>query len=794
MAPSDSSVPSFRPASSPLDFPRPQTPPRTTGTGSSVHSTPRNAVPQSGVFTRAQVKKTDADIQEQWTTMLVDGFGGVVPLAELLGSPIDGTPAEEIKQRLKPFLEKAEQVALKPAKGADKAKDADKDKAKDVDKTKKPRELEDTISDPLVAFLKELVSEFPEGQRPLIVDTHSAQIDAIHLGEHFTRPDILCSRPGVSQPDKWTWAQAGLIIELKLKTDILSDSERGDSTLVDSNDAREALIQLGKSARSLLMAHGGVYVYVVAVLQHRYTRIFRFDHGGFKATKRFDWISEPLNLVQLFLQAYRAPPYTSPTPGRMDGDDDTISPATTDDKDAMWRGISSHPAYKLMFPAEKEDELKGQCLRITALVRQDDQEEVVDCLTVGPPLSVSDGLFSRATRVYRVVIKQHVVKNPESITVYALKDAWKQAFRRDEIDFYDMINHHLAQATPPSSLKEKEMAECHGTINLSEKRPAQNWNLQLHKTRTMPAIEHHESSDSEPKDSATGITSEELERCHVRSLITPVGRPLNEFPSTKAYVNALYIAVLHHEIACAAGVLHRDVSEGNILFDETTMQELLPHAFLVDYDYAEFFSGVRERFEGAFPDRKQIDPERVAKNLKKFTGTLPFMALEFLRNPATQPVHGPHHDLESIFWVLLWGIVRYTDHDHPDGDGACDAIFSSAKDKDRFFRKKVPLPKDSPAMQELGSILMLWVERQNPSANAPTGLYTSTHFQLTNPPMAVKMQHQQVKQLFDEIIRSPHGWASNDKAIPVDSRAEKKSKSEHNSAASGSRGSKRVQL
>lgn len=48
-------------------------------------------------------------------------------------------------------------------------------------------------------------------------------------------------------------------------------------------------------------------------------------------------------------------------------------------------------------------------------------------------------------------------------------------------------------------------------------------------------------------------------------------------------------------------------------------------------------------------------------------GTTYFMAVELLiaQNDNLPTVHSACHDLESFYWLLVWLILRHTDHDHP---------------------------------------------------------------------------------------------------------------------------------
>ena len=82
-----------------------------------------------------------------------------------------------------------------------------------------------------------------------------------------------------------------------------------------------------------------------------------------------------------------------------------------------------------------------------------------------------------------------------------------------------------------------------------------------------------------------------------------------------------------HESLLNAGILHRDISTGNILLTEDEES-----GFLIDLDLAIRLS------------------DHASSGAPSKTGTKVFMAIGAL--------HGEHHsfmhDLESFFWVLLW--------------------------------------------------------------------------------------------------------------------------------------------
>jgi len=82
------------------------------------------------------------------------------------------------------------------------------------------------------------------------------------------------------------------------------------------------------------------------------------------------------------------------------------------------------------------------------------------------------------------------------------------------------------------------------------------------------------------------------------------------------------------------GVLHRDVSYGNIM--------LLPSpkdGMLIDFDLA-------------------ISANRSSVSAHHRTGTVEFVALDLLQG--RNVVHGPRHDIESFLYVLLMLAIRYS--------------------------------------------------------------------------------------------------------------------------------------
>ncbi|KAJ6584798.1 hypothetical protein B0H19DRAFT_396976 [Mycena capillaripes] len=527
--------------------------------------------------------------------------------------------------------------------------------------------VENHYAPSLIAYLEAVVSNFPQDTKPAFEDTHKTYFPPIDPEDYPTHPDITATRAGRVIPAKWGWSAAGTVLELKLTTDIFNK----DGEIGDSDDSKNALVQIAKSARSLL-ASGLCFAFVVAVVGVG-ARILCFDRAGYRTSAAFDWTRKTHILPTFFWRLYN-PGRNANQPARMYGEDDSISIPTPEEKKQMYERWQKTSSYNNV-PSNKHMSFE-EATTYSRWVNARKKNDSVLCFTIGPPLSQSDGLFSRATRVDRVVIKDD--PNP---SVYALKDAWREACRRPESDFYNVIRQHCEETGYPGS----GMAQCLGSVELPGHRTILG------------------NSDSH-------------QHCHMRTLLTPVGIPLKRFESSQQLILALAAAVKHHRIAYEAGVIHRDISEGNVLFDEETMK-----GFLVDWDYAEFTTQGQANSTKWFPSHASVSEyTNIDENLKDLTGTLPFMAIQLLEQENV--VHLPEHDLESFFWLITWMILLHTHHNHKDGGLACHQLFDAEGPADIkrgwIVKQLTPLDNKQSPLFLLTSILRELVLAQNPSIPA----------------------------------------------------------------------------
>jgi len=132
-------------------------------------------------------------------------------------------------------------------------------------------------------------------------------------------------------------------------------------------------------------------------------------------------------------------------------------------------------------------------------------------------------------------------------------------------------------------------------------------------------------------------------RTLVYSVTSPLGRPLGSFQSLLELLQVFRDAIkCHRSLCCDAGILHQDVSPGNIIIIDPPKGEAKgkkPRGILIDYDVAVVL------------DQEGLGPKG------SVSGTRPFMAIGVLQSER----HTYRHDLESFLYVFLWTII--TNHE-----------------------------------------------------------------------------------------------------------------------------------
>ncbi|CAK5280960.1 unnamed protein product [Mycena citricolor] len=611
---------------------------------------------------------------------------------------------------------------------------------KNGDKRKARKRNEQSLVKTMTTYFADITQNFDDAHKPYFRDSHAELIPCVDdPEEHDLAPELCGTRPGIAADHRLTWREIGFVAEIKdnlhiivkrtgldkrardqqtdpddkdcnededgSKDDEDGDVDHGDTDpaeyrLTQGKEGSEAYVQLAKSARNMLLASGGLYVYLLFIVG-RAAHIVRYDRSGWTATPPIYWSEEKTILPRFLLRLYNPPEGPQNSPGRMLGDDFTISPLTEKEKMALQAALDRKENSYASDLAQVDGDLTERSVSMIAVQFVDGsdggrQHQLVHCFTFGQPLWVSHGLFGRATKVIRVVLECDL--NSDNPTIYALKDSWREGCRRPEVDYYDVVddyrrkNAEFVSGLGPS----KSVAKCHGSIDLSltlansAPRTSAKWDCGSHRTTSVSHL---------------GERARDLIRYHTRSLLTPIGVRAERFKCVRDVVSIVFEGLMDAWIADLAGVRHRDISDGNVMVDK-----VLRSGFLLDYDYAEFSPEGLAAFAELSKDRARQDDhlyQNIDKSLKEITGTPPFLALELAFDRGV--AHGAHHDIESFYWLLIWIILRHTPpefHGHSPYKFAELFGFHSPDKKNTWITRSECIgPPNSP----LRSLTLQWV-------------------------------------------------------------------------------------
>ncbi|KAF8072218.1 hypothetical protein FPV67DRAFT_1667650 [Lyophyllum atratum] len=268
--------------------------------------------------------------------------------------------------------------------------------------------------------------------------------------------------------------------------------------------------------------------------------------------------------------------------------------------------------------------------------------------TIGHTIWTSLSLLGRGTNVWRVreyveeVDKQPCIGGNEMI----LKTAWRSSAMTPESDIYMSI------AQPPEGLAE---FECGGDVCIDGD-PITVQNLRGHLVHEI--------------DPPTPVLH--------RLILSTVGRPLWEYTTDLELLTGFRDALKAHKNLCDQGILHRDISAGNVLLTANPNASL--RGFITDLEFARIESSslakpltvtkdispkTRYNDQGCFLYKTH---ETTSTHTKfaltvtvqrgaHMTGTAQFMAVQIL-DASGDTVHQTRHDIESFIWVLSYCVLR----------------------------------------------------------------------------------------------------------------------------------------
>ncbi|GJE89829.1 hypothetical protein PsYK624_059380 [Phanerochaete sordida] len=265
-------------------------------------------------------------------------------------------------------------------------------------------------------------------------------------------------------------------------------------------------------------------------------------------------------------------------------------------------------------------------------------------LTVGRPIWTSYSLVGRGTTVWKVKA------GTSGLKTFIMKSAWRHSDRRTESFIYGYMK-------TKGLLGLRGIADFLAGQDVSFDRNGQSTSLTVNALRPVDAF------------------LEEDIVLH-RVLLTSVGKPLWEFDDPEHLIRALIAVVTGIKALATYGILHRDLSIGNVLLSVDRRDGY--EAFLTDFEFASIAAIVDENNPVTIvqvPGEKKRAPKTATnthtrwtvKRGPQMTGTLQFMAIDILRNvaafyddlQAAQLVeHEVKHDLESLIWVADYALYR----------------------------------------------------------------------------------------------------------------------------------------
>ncbi|KAI0636326.1 hypothetical protein C8Q77DRAFT_1156006 [Trametes polyzona] len=653
----------------------------------------------------------------------------------------------------------------------------------------------------LLSGLERILSSFPTDKRISFAATSDNQIPfpftSFKDHHHHTKPDLSASFPGMPIPLKPVWKHISTVIEVKGSAEE-DPFPRGGERHVGT------ITQLAKNARNLMLAHGFLCSFVIGIYGN-IVRLARFDHSCALVSPCIDLRLGGARVLQKFFWHFVHPIVGHPVVGN----DPTISKLDKDSREWIrWQLMRRNPKV----PEKHLSELK-----------QGRRVEVYDNATgraipylLYHVVDVNGRLFSRATMVWRAIEDTRVWKDgrlvpdptrPEPVKPCILKEAWRQVVRPAETEYYhrlqDCIDEEerfgLAKMVYGGDIGELEMRWWQKTM---ERRagilPDPTTNPTTPTSDSGAAIAApppadcpypmfssigRQASSTSPTDTP-GVVAEfplhypqhqtyswrlldaeyqHLERSHMRIVIDDVGRPLTQFTSTRELVEAIRDAIIGHRLAWEkAGVLHRDVSLGNILIvDEQVHPNAKFIGFLHDFDYS---SSTADQHHNRPEDRTSspnaISDGEVEKNKKERTGTYYFMAVELISGETI--IHDVHHDLESFYWILLWVLLRHAEcsRNGDSGEALCEKTFIWENDdlsmgaKNNWLQKttthKLVFPGNPPLTE-----LMTAFTRQVASQTA------SQFLKSLGFPVSC-LNYDLVLDLINQALADTAGWPPND--------------------------------
>ncbi|KDQ32595.1 hypothetical protein PLEOSDRAFT_1009415, partial [Pleurotus ostreatus PC15] len=354
----------------------------------------------------------------------------------------------------------------------------------------------------------------------------------------------------------------------------------------ETNDAQDVRGQLATYAVEYCARQHRTHLFLVYIY-FPHVRFIRFDRCGALVSRKFNLSEDCTPLIRFYSRF-------SKMTDTQRGYDPTVTLASDEETKLAqerlkeWKPKHERPVFKMDV--------------------YDDKTPKPRKFLVWGSLADPDSPLGRATRGYPALEVTDGLEKAKDAPIMFLKEQWRsKAIERGEIAILRELNKH--------GIKHVPTFVCGGDL------PGQV-------TRTDVFANEIGRTGGKPID----------QRAHVRFVVLEVGRPLECFSSSKQMFQAVCDAFQGHKQAFdVCGILHRDVSGGNIL--------ILPKGggLLNDWDMA-----------------VKVEEVERGPRAHERTGTWAFMSIDLL--DGARRAHKVSDDLESFFWVVLYYGLLYLPH------------------------------------------------------------------------------------------------------------------------------------
>ncbi|KAI0710954.1 hypothetical protein C8Q76DRAFT_624510, partial [Earliella scabrosa] len=423
---------------------------------------------------------------------------------------------------------------------------------------------------------------------------------AMYPREHA--PEI----PAGSLHARIDWSEIEILVRCKTSPDTQDPFEDAPPHEPTSDSRNQVFSQTLSYAEHIHQHQQRTFFFMILFLGD-FARLVRFDRSTIFVTTTFNYKTEGAKITH-FLRLYAR------LPAERRGYDPTATRIRPNTK--LWKAMMSKKESTSTKPDDHVKALFEESLDPTWPWWQLEVPMGLERrkrYLVGKPHFLAPGVAGRGTRGYVALPVDG--KGKIADTFVYLKDAWR-------------VDHPgiSKEGDTLRKLKKKKVPYvptllCHGDL------PGSN---QLTDWRRYWRTLHPEVNAEAPCP---------LKRHrHYRLVVKEVGLPLDRFEDSSMLVVAIFCCLKAHRAAYRAGIIHRDISAGNILLYPDSQGTMC--GLLNDWELAK---NIKE--EGADPRQ----PDR--------TGTWQFMSVHALNDPSRRIVL--EDELESFLHVIIYHSVRF---------------------------------------------------------------------------------------------------------------------------------------